>query len=166
MAAVSIQFTPQGVRSVVVEQELVFFIGTSPTNSLDDLADYERRVKEIEPLLDQSGERYAELVAIVERAYAVEIGPLKASLRFGGMRGVMSPNLCIDLVATETCAGKPLFTISDPRNGAAICRALISLLDADWVDLWWMGTLGHARLTCERNGKAVWFKSSGKTEEI
>ncbi|EXI63705.1 MAG: hypothetical protein AW08_03919 [Candidatus Accumulibacter adjunctus] len=44
MAAISIQVTPQGIRSVMVEQELVFFIGPSPDNPLGSVPDYDRRV--------------------------------------------------------------------------------------------------------------------------
>ena len=166
MAAISIQLTPQGIRSIVVEQELVFFIGPSPTNRLNDIKDYMRRVEDVEPYLDEADDRRADLVSAVSRAYGVPVRTLATSLRQGGKRDVSCPNLCLDLVESDTEDGTPLFHISDPHNGAALCRGLITLFDADWVDLWWMGSLGNAQVTCERDGRALWLKGQGRTEEV
>ncbi len=166
MAAISIQVTPQGIRSVIVEQELVFFIGPSPHNPLRSVTDYDRRVEDVLPFLAETGARHAEFQAAVAAALGVPIKHLETSLRSGGKHGVICPNLCLDLVASEAADGTPLFHLSSPRNGAALCRALIHLLDADWVDVWWIGTLGIAQITCERAGRVVCFKGNGKTEEL
>lgn len=166
MAAVLIQVTPQGIRSSVVEQELVFFIGPSPDNPLTSRADYEHRVEDVRPLLAETGARHAEFEAAVASTHGTPISTLATSLRHGGKRGLSCPNLCLDAVASRTANGTPLFQISTPHKAAALCLALIRLLDADWIDVWWMGTLGTAQITCERAGRAVWFKGNGKSEEL
>lgn len=164
-AAVSIQFTPQGIRSVVVEQELVFFIGPAPHNPLVDMKDYERRFAEVEPFI-MSGERYDELRHLFEKSYGTAIKRLAVTVRQGGMKDHPCPNLCIDLVESVTENETSLFQLSDPHKDIETCRGLIRLLDADWVNLWWMGSLGFAQLTCERNGKAIWFKRNGHQEVL
>lgn len=164
-ASVSIQFTPQGVRSVAVQQELIFFIGPSPSNPLADIADFKRRLAETEPFIS-GGKRHEELVALFSESYGVPIKRLVATARMGGMHGLPCPNLCIDLVESETEDDRPLFVLCDPHKDVNNCRGLIRLLDADWVNVWWSGTQGHAQLTCERSGKAVWVKSNGKQEVL
>jgi hypothetical protein len=163
--AVSIQITPQGVRSVVVEQELIFFIGPSPINRLDKRGDFERRMAEVDPFIT-GGSRHSELVDLFERSYGVRIKTLAATVRSGGMKGHHCPNLCIDLVESVIEGGACLFQVCDPHKDINNCRGLITLLDADWVNLWWMGSLGNAQLTCERSGEAVWFKGNGKQEVL
>jgi hypothetical protein len=151
MVVISKQVTPQGNRPTVVKQDFVFFIGPSPENRLDTIADYGRRVEDVKPFLANGGERHNELLAAASRAYGVTIKTLATSLSQGGMRDVSCPNLRLDLVASETDDGTPLVAISNGHNGDALCRWLIRLLNAEWVDLWWMGTLGYAQLKCDRD---------------
>ena len=108
-------------------------------------------LKSIAELPAKGGERHDELLAAAARAYGVTIKTLATSLCQGGMRGVSCPNLRLDLIASETTAGTPLVEISNGHNGEALCRWLIRLLNAEWVDLWWMGTLGYAQITCDRD---------------
>lgn len=101
MAAVLIQVTPQGTRSSVVEQELVFFIGPSPDNPLTSLADYEHRVEDVRPLLAETGARHAEFEAAVASTYGTPISTLATSLRLGGKRHLLPPTSASTLSLRE-----------------------------------------------------------------
>jgi hypothetical protein len=166
MAAVSIQLTPQGFRSHVVQQELIFFIGSSPANPLETLAGRASRDVEAARFLADGGDRYPELLSLFTNAYGVPIQALATSLRQGGKRGLSCPNLCVDLVESISEDGAPLFQLSDPHKDVNVCRGLIRLLNADWVDLWWMGSLGNAQVNCDGSGHAVWFKGNGQQEVL
>lgn len=148
-ASISNRALPRGVQAGTVVQELVFFIGPSPSNLLSSSADFERRIAETEQLL--AGEPlHAELKGLFELAYSVKIKRLEVTVRSGGKRGVMCPNLCVDLVKSVTDDGIILYRLSNPSTDTQICQGLIYLLDADWIDFWWMGSLGAAQINCER----------------
>lgn len=165
MAAISIKPTENGVSVSIVAQELVFFIGPSPANSLASLSDYERRADEVRAYL-VPGTAYDQLLQSVSLAYGEPVANLALALRLGGKRDLSCPNLCIDLVESLTADGRPLYVLSKPTADASLCRSLIRLLDADWVDLWWMGTIGNAQINCDRNGYAIWFKGNGGKEVV
>ena len=164
-AALSIQFTPDGPRTIAVDQNLVFSIGPSPTNPLRDIADFELRLAETEPFVT-GGSRHEELVQCFEEAYKTSIKTLIAVVGQGAILDHPCPNLHVDLVESVTDNDQPLFTLSEPQRDVNVCRDLIDLLDADWVHLWWVGSLGSAELACDRDGTAVWSGRKGKKEAL
>jgi hypothetical protein len=127
MSAISIQVTPSGIRSVVVDQELIFFIGSSPTNPLATTTDYASRDLEVSRLLADGGDRHTELRPLFTVAYGVPIQNLATSLRRGGKRGLSCPNLCIDLVESVAEDGTSIF-VSPVR--VRICSGCL---------IWWSG---------------------------
>lgn len=163
MPAVNIELTPRGPRVTVLEQQIIFFIGPSSSNRLNDMEDYRRRLAEVESHAGRNGSDLV-LRKLVARAYGVEDVILKLDIAQGGMRGVSCPNLVVNIVESTVVGGPMLCAISTPENGVACCRALIDLFDADWVDAWWVGTQGNAQITCERGGKAILCGNRGQRE--
>lgn len=161
MAAILVEITPQGPRVRQLQQQLIFFIGPSGSNPLCDINDYNRRKAEVQAIVDAPEARLKEVIG---RAYGVVIEHLTLNVVQGGKRGVACPNLVIDLVESRTEGGEMLASISTPENGAACCRGLISLFDADFVDAWWTGTQGHAQIECVRDGTAILSNNGGKRE--
>jgi hypothetical protein len=165
-AAISIQLTPQGVRSVVVQQELIFFIGPSSANRLTNATEFHGREDELKPLMAENGQAQGAIHRLFEAAYGVPIKRLKMHLTSGGKRGLICPNLHVDLVESLTEDNRCLVSICHPHKDVQVCRSLIQWLDADWVDLWWLGSLGNAQLDCERNGSALCIKRNGEEEVL
>jgi hypothetical protein len=161
MSAILVEITPQGPRVCELRQQLIFFIGPSGSNTLHDMDDYARRAAEVRALAEPPDKR---LMGAIGRAYGTAIAHLVLNVVQGGMRGLACPNLVVDLVESKTEGGEMLASISNPENGAACCRALIELFDADFVDVWWTGTQGHAQIECERNGTAILANNRGKRE--
>lgn len=98
MTAISIRPTPSGTRVVVVQQELVFFIGPCAVNRLETTDDYKRRFQEVAEAIDTKTTVFQKTRLAIESAYGVRLDKLSLSVRQGGKRGVSCPNLCIDLV--------------------------------------------------------------------
>jgi len=161
MAAILVDITPQGPRVRELRQQLIFFIGPSTLNPLRDMGDYARREAEVKAIADAPEAR---LKDIIGRAYGVAITHLALEVAQGAKGDFSCPNLVVDLVASTTTGGDMLASISNPDNGAACCRALIALFDADFVDAWWTGTQGHAQIECVRDGTAILSNNRGKRE--
>jgi hypothetical protein len=137
-----------------------------PDNRLSSETEYRWRENEVKNLLTDDWMPHDVLHGLFEKAYDVSIKHLHVGITSGGKRGFHCPNLHVDLVKSCTADDTLLFRLSSPRTDERVCRALIQLLDADWVDLWWMGSLGNAQLNCDRSGKSVLFPGNGKQEVL